>query len=172
MYTFTLTRKGCFIKVDKTNHEMIFDLDAIIKKYFVLHYINKTTKIRSSLKNYFTENGKVYFPRFQIEELIKKKKIQGTIINKMKKHDLSPPAKYLGKSNDNQTIVINHLMSNVFTKDNGVVLKMMAGSGKTYLAMDMISRLNQRTLIIVPNTYLLEQWVELIHTFFPDNKVG
>lgn len=44
--------------------------------------------------------------------------------------------------------------------------------GKTYCAMDIIGRINQKTLIIVPNTYLLKQWVELLTQYFPDNTIG
>ena len=44
--------------------------------------------------------------------------------------------------------------------------------GKTFLAMDLISKINQKTLIIVPNTYLLKQWVELLTKYFPNNTIG
>ena len=44
--------------------------------------------------------------------------------------------------------------------------------GKTYIAMDIISRINKKTLIIVPNTYLLNQWVELLTMYFPENTIG
>lgn len=169
MYTFTLSRKGCFIKITK---DIVDEFNSILKKYFTLRYTNKTTRITSSLKNYFVDNGKVYLPRFKIEELIDNKKIDGIIINKLKKHNLITQMEYVGKSNNNQLIVIDHIMSNIFQRDNGIILKMMAGSGKTYLAMDMIGRLKQKTLIIVPNTYLLEQWVELLTTFFPENTIG
>lgn len=45
-------------------------------------------------------------------------------------------------------------------------------SGKTYLAMDLINRLNKKTLIVVPNTFLLNQWKELLVKYFPDNSIG
>ena len=44
--------------------------------------------------------------------------------------------------------------------------------GKTYIAMDILSRLRRKTLIVVPNTYLLNQWVELLTTYFPKNTIG
>lgn len=45
-------------------------------------------------------------------------------------------------------------------------------SGKTFVAMDLISKINKKTLIVVPNTFLLKQWLELLHKYFPDNKIG
>lgn len=44
--------------------------------------------------------------------------------------------------------------------------------GKTFCAMDIIGRINQKTLIIVPNTYLLKQWIELLKQYFPNNTIG
>ena len=38
--------------------------------------------------------------------------------------------------------------------------------------MDIIGRISQKALIIVPNTYLLKQWVELLTQYFPDNTIG
>lgn len=44
--------------------------------------------------------------------------------------------------------------------------------GKTFCAMDIIGKINQKTLIIVPNTYLLKQWIELLKQYFPNNAIG
>lgn len=44
--------------------------------------------------------------------------------------------------------------------------------GKTFISMDLISKINQKTLIIVPNTYLLKQWVEILTIYFPNNIIG
>lgn len=44
--------------------------------------------------------------------------------------------------------------------------------GKSFVAMDIIGRLNLKTLIIVPNTYLLKQWVEILTKYFPNNTIG
>ncbi len=169
MYSFTLTRKGCWIKLDKSN---VDELDKILKKYFSLRYTNKTTKITSIMKNYFIDSGKLYLPRFKVLELINQKKIDGSIKNKLKLQNVNENINYIGKSNKNQLLVIDHLMNNIYNRDNGTILKMMAGSGKTYLAMDLIGRMKQKTLIIVPNTYLLEQWYELIQMFFPNVVIG
>jgi superfamily II DNA or RNA helicase len=45
-------------------------------------------------------------------------------------------------------------------------------TGKTYIAMDLISKINKKTLIIVPNTFLLKQWIELLKQYFPNNTIG
>lgn len=53
-----------------------------------------------------------------------------------------------------------------------MTLKLTAGCGKTYCAMDIISKIHKKTLIIVPNTYLLKQWIELLKQYFPNNVIG
>lgn len=45
-------------------------------------------------------------------------------------------------------------------------------SGKTFIGFEMIKRLSKKTLIIVPNTYLLEQWYNLLVKLFPNHKIG
>lgn len=44
--------------------------------------------------------------------------------------------------------------------------------GKTYAAMDIIGRVKLKTLVVVPNTYLLEQWVILLKQYFPTATIG
>lgn len=45
-------------------------------------------------------------------------------------------------------------------------------SGKSFLGFELIKKINKKTLIIVPNTYLLEQWYKLLIELFPENKIG
>lgn len=44
--------------------------------------------------------------------------------------------------------------------------------GKSYAAMDIIGKMKLKTLIVVPNTYLLDQWMNLLAEYFPDSKIG
>ena len=45
-------------------------------------------------------------------------------------------------------------------------------SGKTFTAFELIKKIKKKTLIIVPNTYLLDQWVNLLKQLFPNNTIG
>jgi superfamily II DNA or RNA helicase len=42
--------------------------------------------------------------------------------------------------------------------NNGGILSMPTGSGKTYTALEFLEQYKKRTLVIVPTTYLVEQW--------------
>jgi superfamily II DNA or RNA helicase len=83
---------------------------------------------------------------------------------------------YVGQSNPNQQLVVNHVIKHLrdHSQDgfNGFTLKLMAGTGKSFCAMDIISKVKRKTLIVVPNTYLLNQWVKLLTEYFPTATIG
>jgi superfamily II DNA or RNA helicase len=79
---------------------------------------------------------------------------------------------------ENQTVILNHLVSTVYTPENitrgtsSTILQMDPGYGKTYLALGVINYIKKKTFIIVPNTYLLRQWMEVLTEAFPNNTIG
>lgn len=174
MNKFILNKKGYSIELND-NNKNYFGL--LLKKFFILKYMSPVTKIRTSINNYFSDKKIIYLPRFKTKELFDKGILKGEIIIDIPEGD-KVTFEYKGISNKNQLLVIDHIFKNIFNEDtankglSGVILKMQAGSGKTYLAMDMIGRLSTKTLIIVPTTYLLEQWEELLTKLFPNTKIG
>jgi superfamily II DNA or RNA helicase len=77
----------------------------------------------------------------------------------------------VGTPFDNQLAVADWLSNNIFTQErvtNGTataLLNMPAGSGKTMLAAQLISRLKVRTLYIVPQCPLAEQAIGDLRTY-------
>jgi hypothetical protein len=53
-------------------------------------------------------------------------------------------------------------------KTNNLILISTPGSGKTIMGLDLISRLKCKTIIILPNIYLLTQWKESILKYYDD----
>ena len=51
-------------------------------------------------------------------------------------------------------------------------MQMDPGYGKTYLGVGLIERVGRRAVVIVPNTYLLRQWVGILKEAFPRNVIG
>ncbi|MHA1236346.1 MAG: DEAD/DEAH box helicase [Candidatus Hodarchaeales archaeon] len=53
-------------------------------------------------------------------------------------------------------------------------IQLPTGAGKTIIGIDIIRVLQQRTLILVPNLALVDQWVDQIHTFttLPVDQIG
>lgn len=55
---------------------------------------------------------------------------------------------------------------------NGSILEVKTGAGKTVMALNIISILSKKTLIIVHKEFLLNQWVERIDEFLPGARIG
>lgn len=56
----------------------------------------------------------------------------------------------------------------------GGILKAPTGTGKTVMAIDLMSRINLKTLVIVPTDHLMGQWHEALKTFshLTDRNIG
>ena len=54
----------------------------------------------------------------------------------------------------------------------GGLLDVMTGSGKTVMALRILSLVGRKTLIVVHKTFLMNQWLERIGQFLPDARVG
>jgi len=54
----------------------------------------------------------------------------------------------------------------------GGLLDIYAGAGKTVMALNIVSRLKKKTLIIVHKGFLVQQWTERIQQYLPSARVG
>ena len=57
-------------------------------------------------------------------------------------------------------------------KHGGGLLEIHSGAGKTVMALNIISQLKVKTLVIVHKEFLLRQWKERIEQFLPGVKIG
>jgi superfamily II DNA or RNA helicase len=57
-------------------------------------------------------------------------------------------------------------------ESGGGLLDVEPGKGKTVMALNIISQLRRKTLVVVHKTFLMNQWLERIETFLPNAKVG
>jgi len=78
-----------------------------------------------------------------------------------------------GKLRENQEIVVNTYINHVNNvKYGGGLIELPCASGKTVIAINIISRLNKKTFIIVHKEFLMNQWIERIQQFLPKARVG
>ena len=54
----------------------------------------------------------------------------------------------------------------------GGLLEIPCGRGKTVIALNIISKLKKKTLVIVHKNFLVSQWIERIEQFLPNARVG
>lgn len=81
--------------------------------------------------------------------------------------------KFEGKLRDYQEkIVEDNVDKFKEDKPKGVILCIPTGFGKTVIALNMVTKLKKKTLIVVHKEFLMNQWKERIGQFIPDASVG
>jgi superfamily II DNA or RNA helicase len=75
------------------------------------------------------------------------------------------------KSETNQIEAVDCAMKTL-NKTGGGVLSLPTGFGKTTVALNILSRLGVKTMIVVHKEFLVTQWVERINQFLPTATVG
>jgi superfamily II DNA or RNA helicase len=113
---------------------------------------------------YRESETKFYLPRYYGEEefgKVESKLSQGTEID----------VPFQGNLFDYQKEITRKYVSHAKAHGGGL-LDVEPGKGKTVMALNIISQLKCKTLVIVHKTFLMNQWQERIETFLPTAKVG
>lgn len=176
----TLTGKITYrgLEVNKNDIISIYNTEGLKKilRKFTIKYKSPINNYYIEKKNFIMIKNTILFPRFAVKKLLDCK-ILHSVTNEIK-NGFDVNFEYTGEPTDNQQIIIDYIMNNIYTETNiingnaGLTLKLTAGCGKSFIGLNVINKLNQKTLIVVPNTYLLNQWLDLLSKFFPNNTIG
>ena len=80
---------------------------------------------------------------------------------------------FAGGLRDYQQKVVEVFVKNTNPNSGGGgLLEIPCGRGKTVIALNIISRIKRKTLVIVHKGFLLNQWIERIEQFLPGARVG
>jgi superfamily II DNA or RNA helicase len=158
-----LTSRGYIIH----KNELTFkDIQKIKKDLIVSPFIPKDFPQAPSYPIYLESPNKYYLPRYYgIEMFGDPKKYtlnNGNPIN----------LKFKGKLRDIQIDAKNKYMETIDTQIGGGIVCLSCGQGKTVLALDIISEIKLKTLIIVHKEFLANQWIDRINTYLPGARVG
>nr|AIE96962.1 DNA or RNA helicases of superfamily II [uncultured marine group II/III euryarchaeote AD1000_88_G11] len=134
----------------------------IRKELMVKPWVPKTSPCKPDPFPVFRESKKkIYVPRFYgFENYGKADEVripEGDTIN----------LQFVGKLRPHQKEA-----ANMFLKEGCGLLELFCGFGKTVVALNIISKIKKKTLIIVHKTFLLNQWKERIQQFLPGARVG
>lgn len=78
-----------------------------------------------------------------------------------------------GALRDYQIPVVQKYVSHVTScKVGGGLLELFCAWGKTSASLHIITQLKKKTLVIVHKEFLMNQWIERIHQFLPNARVG
>lgn len=78
---------------------------------------------------------------------------------------------FKGSLRDFQYTIVDSYLQHAKQHDCAL-LDIPCGFGKTVCALNIISRLSKKTLVIVHKDFLLQQWKERIQEFLPDARIG
>merc|ERR1711934_1298259 len=57
-------------------------------------------------------------------------------------------------------------------KSGGGLICLHCGGGKTVIAINLISCLKKKTIVVVHKEFLVNQWIERVEQFLPDARIG
>jgi len=77
-----------------------------------------------------------------------------------------------GVLRDYQVNIVNIYKNVLGPNGGGGLLEIPCGRGKTVIALNIISQLKVKTLVVVHKSFLLNQWVERIEQFLPEARIG
>jgi superfamily II DNA or RNA helicase len=130
---------------------------------------NMSSDSMNSFPIYRESANKFYVPRYFGEKHFGKPKEtklpEGDNIN----------IEFLGSMRDLQKVVIEKYLNHVSIGSGGGgggLLELYCGFGKTICALNIISRIKKKTLIIVHKEFLMNQWIERIEQFLPNARIG
>ena len=76
-----------------------------------------------------------------------------------------------GELRSHQEIIVNQFIPSLIEKGGGI-LNLACAQGKTVMALNIISKMKKKTLVVVHKKFLMDQWVERIKTFLPNTSIG
>ena len=77
--------------------------------------------------------------------------------------------KFEGSIREAQTEVVNSFLK---PEPHDGVISLQTGGGKTVCALYIASILRHRTIVLVHNTFLRDQWIDRIKSFLPNARIG
>lgn len=114
---------------------------------------------------YRESTNKMYFPRyFGLDNL-------GVCKKNVLSKGVPISVEFQGNLFEYQENIVNKFISHV-GESGGGLLDVEPGKGKTVMGLNILGKLNKKTLVVVHKTFLLNQWKERILQFLPEAKVG
>lgn len=139
--------------------------DEITKELTVKPYVPKPIGQIKAYPVYRESVKKMYLPRFYGIQSF------GNVYDIKISSGVDIDLKFEGNLRDYQINIVDKYISSVGDIGGGL-LEIDTGLGKTVIALNILSCLQKKTLIIVHKEFLLNQWVERIQEFLPGARVG
>ncbi len=137
----------------------------ILNDLTVKPYIPKSINNINPYPIYRESVNKYYLPRFYGINLF------GNTYDIKITKGLDININFKGLLRDYQETIVNKYI-NYIGEIGGGLLEIDTGLGKTVIALNILYKIQKKTLIIVHKEFLMNQWIERINEFLPDAKIG
>ena len=136
------------------------------KELSVRPYIPKAPVQPPSFPIYRESHGKIYVPRFFGKDTFGDADDDKLSLG----DDIS--LEFAGDLRDYQKKIVSAYLNQRDAHGCGGLLEIPCGRGKTVIALNVISQLKVKTLVVVHKSFLLNQWIERIEQFLPGARIG
>lgn len=162
------TYLGCKGYTIHKNELSIHQITKIKSDLMVTPYVQGSPgAIQKKFPVFRESNNKLYVPQYYGESEFGVPKS----IKTSSGDDIS--LNFQGTLRENQAVVVDTYVGFVEKNKYGNgLLELPCAYGKTVLALNIISRLKKKTLVIVHKEFLMNQWIERIHQFLPGARIG
>ena len=159
-----ISRKGYTIYKNKLTDSEKNNIETDLK---ISPYDNSYNVFKKEYLIYLQNPAKYYLPRYYGIKKFGK-------VNDIRFNNISPIDESI---NDTITLRQHQLIPykkclDTLKKDNGCILCLGCGNGKTIIALKLLLQLRLKTLIVVHKTFLLNQWIERINMFIKNCNIG
>jgi superfamily II DNA or RNA helicase/intein/homing endonuclease len=164
-----LSKRGYVLRKDSLSAEELSTLKKELKgtplqdeKYTFANSVDPTFPLYIETKN------KMYIPKmYGLSRYGVPEKLLDNFMGLPWNQDIQ----FTGELYENQIEPVN-ILENELRTNMGGILSIATGGGKTISALNVLSKLKRKTIIIVNKISLLKQWEDEIHAFLPNAKVG
>jgi superfamily II DNA or RNA helicase len=137
----------------------------ILKELMVKPFIPKSIMPVSKFPVYRESTKKYYLPRFYgMKNFGNPKRVEIEMGDKIN-------IEFKGNLRDYQDNIVDKYV-NYVNDIGGGLLEIDTGLGKTVIALNILTKLNVKALIIVHKEFLMNQWIERIEEFIPNARIG
>lgn len=159
----SLTKRGYGISKDDSK----IDIDDIKESLTVKPRSVYNDNTNEQFKVFLESSKKIYVPKYwglskfgvpNEDKIQVPQDIEAQFIGSLRDYQLEPVRKFIECCND--------------SKKRGGILQLPPGWGKTVMALNIISKLKVKTLIIVHKEFLMTQWKERIQQYLGNVSIG
>lgn len=165
------TREGFYISKKDTEKSVLEDIRKELTLYPLLgskyasEYVTKKTKIPvyRETPNYLKVPRAYAYGELDIQNEVKYLTPKSKL----------PPIPFRGELRENQVKIVEDTLSVLRNpKKGGGTMELHCGFGKTTCALYMVSQLQVKTIVVVHQENLMDQWKERIRQFLPSARIG